>query len=115
MKISTPAIWRSAAACISRAELIRVSLTVSGILRLTGPAITATSAPASTAAWATAAPICPELRLLIKRTGSMASRVGPAVTSRRAPFSSLVAKDSAIAASSASGSSMRPGPVSPQA
>ena len=44
-----------------------------------------TSAPASRAACATAKPILPELRLLMKRTGSIGSRVGPAVISTRRP------------------------------
>ena len=46
-----------------------------------------TLAPASRAACATANPILPELRLLMKRTGSIRSRVGPAVMSTRRPAS----------------------------
>jgi hypothetical protein len=49
--------------------------------KLTGPLTSRTRAPASAAASATAKPIRPVLRLLIKRTGSSASRVGPAVNS----------------------------------
>src|SRR6266576_1027042 len=46
---------------------------------LAGPEINFTSCPAATAASAIAYPIFPEERLLRKRTGSIASRVGPAV------------------------------------
>src|SRR5436190_20973688 len=51
-----------------------------GRAMLAGPEIRVTSCPATRAASATAYPIFPEERLLIKRTGSIASRVGPAVT-----------------------------------
>src|SRR5437588_11641249 len=47
---------------------------------LTGPEINLTWCPAASAASAIAYPIFPEERLLRKRTGSIASRVGPAVT-----------------------------------
>ena len=59
----------------------------------------------------------------MKRTGSMRSRVGPAVTSTLRPASAPVAAADAAragaaastASTSSAGSSMRPGPVSPQA
>src|SRR6202051_4434870 len=47
---------------------------------LAGPEISFTLCPAAIAASAIAYPIFPEERLLIKRTGSIDSRVGPAVT-----------------------------------
>src|SRR5205809_4951582 len=47
---------------------------------LAGPEISLTSCPATSAASAIAYPILPDERLLMKRTGSIASRVGPAVT-----------------------------------
>ena len=53
--------------------------TPAGVVSATGPATSTTSAPAARAAAATAKPILPELRLLMNRTGSMRSRVGPAV------------------------------------
>src|SRR5437762_14133775 len=52
----------------------------SGGATLAGPEISFTLCPAARAASAIAYPIFPEERLLIKRTGSIASRVGPAVT-----------------------------------
>ena len=61
--------------------------TPGGAARLTGPLTSTTLAPASRAASATAYPIFPELRLVMKRTGSMRSRVGPAVTSTLRPAS----------------------------
>ena len=61
--------------------------TPGGVGSDTGPQTSTTSAPASRAACATAKPILPELRLLTKRTGSIGSRVGPAVISTRRPLS----------------------------
>src|ERR1700730_12524161 len=52
----------------------------SGGATLAGPEISFTLCPAAIAASAIAYPIFPEERLLMKRTGSIASRVGPAVT-----------------------------------
>jgi len=49
------------------------------------------------------------------RTGSIASKVGPAVSSRRLPASSCGWKWAIVSSTISSGSSMRPGPVSPQA
>jgi hypothetical protein len=75
-----------------------------------------TSAPASRAAAAMAKPIFPELRLLMKRTGSMRSRVGPAVSSTRLPARGPEgASVPETNPASCSGSSMRPAPTSPQA
>ena len=50
-----------------------------------GPATSTTSAPRRHAAAATATPMRPLLRLEMNRTGSMASRVGPADTRTRLP------------------------------
>ena len=55
----------------------RRSASASGV----GPATSVTCAPASAAACANAKPILPELELVMPRTGSIASNVGPAVTS----------------------------------
>jgi hypothetical protein len=52
-----------------------------GVGRCTGPATRVTSAPASRAARAMAKPILPLEWLVMPRTGSIASKVGPAVTS----------------------------------
>jgi len=49
------------------------------------------------------------------RTGSMASKVGPAVISTFLPASTLGVKKAVTSASISSGSSMRPAPTSPQA
>ena len=84
----------------------------------TGPLTNTTSAPAATAASASAYAIFPELRLLINRTGSIASRVGPAVIITRRPASGRPSETRVgpiTAAAIASGSNMRPSPTSPQA
>ena len=52
---------------------------LSGVGKLTGPDIKLTKAPSSQAASAKAKPIFPELRFDINLTGSIISRVGPAV------------------------------------
>ena len=49
------------------------------------------------------------------RTGSIGSRVGPAVTSTRRPASTFGWKNATRSSSSSCGSSMRPLPISPQA
>ena len=73
--------------------------TPGGVGSETGPLTRTTSAPAFRAACATAKPIFPELRLLMKRTGSMRSRVGPAVISTRLPLSGPVGSQQRVAAS----------------
>jgi hypothetical protein len=90
-------------------------VTPAGASSSTGPATSVTFAPASRAARATAKPILPELELVITRTGSIGSSVGPAVTTTRLPSSALGAKKAWIRSNSSSASSMRPRPVSPQA
>src|SRR3981081_1993706 len=59
---------------------MEINSTPSGAAMLAGPEINFTSCPAAPAASAIAYPILPEERLLRKRTGSIGSRVGPAVT-----------------------------------
>ncbi len=108
----------SAATIISAAVSTSRRSTPAGVARCTGPAMSVTSAPASRAASATAKPILPELRLLMNRTGSIGSRVGPAVTStRRPPRLPAIAAGggSSRARTMSAGSTMRPGPTSPQA
>jgi hypothetical protein len=86
-----------------------------GVGTLTGPATSATSAPASRAARAMAKPILPEEWLVMPRIGSSASKVGPAVITTLRPASSLGWKKAMRSSSKSCGSSMRPSPVSPQA
>ncbi len=116
MKISSGRTSACTAASMSAALSTSTRRTPAGVAKATGPQIITTSAPASRAACATAKPILPELRLLMKRTGSMGSRVGPAVISTRRPLNTPLGTrvESASAASSV-GSSMRPAPTSPQA
>ena len=78
---------------MSAALSTSMRFTPGGVAMLTGPQTMVTSAPASRAAAATAKPIFPELRLLMKRTGSMRSRVGPAVSSTRLPASGPDGRD----------------------
>src|SRR5690625_7735514 len=74
-----------------------------------------TLAPARAAASAIAKPILPEERLVITRTGSMASLVGPAVSKRLLPCKGLGAKKALSSLSNSCGSNIRPEPTSPQA
>src|SRR5688572_22873634 len=57
-----------------------INLVRDGGEMLAGPEMSVTWCPRASAASAIAYPIFPEERLLMKRTGSIASRVGPAVT-----------------------------------
>jgi hypothetical protein len=100
---------------MSAALSTSMRVTPAGVGRLTGPATSTTLAPASRAACATAKPILPELRLLMKRTGSMRSRVGPALTSTRRPARAPPPRSACNWSASSSGSSMRPSPISPHA
>ncbi len=70
----------STAVSISRAETTSIRRTPCGVLSATGPATSVTSCPAARAARATAKPMRPVDGFERKRTGSMNSRVGPAVT-----------------------------------
>ena len=74
-----------------------------------------TDAPSATSAAASANPILPELRLPRKRTGSSASRVGPAVNNTRLPARRPPARFAPRASWISAGSSILPGPTSPQA
>ena len=79
-------------------------------------ATSVTCAPRARARSATARPIRPLERLPMKRTGSIGSRVPPAVTSTRRPSHSPVGPGSAAstASSSCSGAGSRPAPHSPR-
>ncbi len=74
-----------------------------------------TAAPREAASSAMALPIFPEERLPTKRTGSIGSRVPPAVTSTRQPARAPPPRAFSRAAKISSGSTMRPGPLSPPA
>ncbi len=79
-------------------------------------AIRVTSAPRRAASAAKATPIRPEERLPTKRTGSIGSRVPPAVTSTRRPSSpegARVSTAASMAAKTSAGSASRPTPRSP--
>ena len=116
MKMSVPGSSAATASIIGSAVSTSTRSTPGGVATFTGPATSTTRAPARRAASATAKPILPELRLVMNRTGSMRSRVGPAVTTTLRPASAPVPGSSRKTASTiASGSSIRPGPVSPQA
>jgi hypothetical protein len=92
-----------------------VRSTPAGVASETGPLTSVTSAPASRHARATANPIFPELALVIMRTGSIGSSVGPAVISTRLPDSAFGWKTDSISPRISSASSMRPMPTSPHA
>ncbi len=81
----------------------------------TGPAISVTRAPRTAARSATRKPIVPEERLLRYRTGSIASLVGPAVTTTLTPSRSRRTKNASAAFAMSSGSDIRPTPSSPDA
>ena len=115
MNTSAACACGSVAASMSCADRTSRRVTPRGVGRLTGPATSVTSAPASRAARAIAKPILPLDRLVMPRTGSMASNVGPAVISTRLPARTFGWKNAMMSSSSSGGSSMRPSPVSPQA
>ena len=96
----TPAAGSTAVA-ISPALSTSMRRTRGGVGKCTGPATSVTSAPRRAASAASAKPIFPDERLPRKRTGSSASKVGPAVTSTRCPARSgrPLASSSAAAAS----------------
>jgi hypothetical protein len=70
---SARSTWFCTAASMSRAERTSTRVTPRGVGSATGPATSVTSAPASRAARAIAKPILPLERLVMPRTGSMAS------------------------------------------
>ena len=72
---------------ISAAVSTGSSSTPAGAGSIVGPQTTIVRAPASTSERAIARPVLPEERLLMYRTGSMGSLVGPVVTSAVTPAS----------------------------
>ena len=76
---------RSTAAAMSAVDSTDCTLTPGGGATLSGPATRSTLAPRRHAAAASATPILPLLWFEMNRTGSIASRVGPAVISTRLP------------------------------
>ncbi len=115
MKICAAATCESTAAAISAALFTSIRVTPAGVHCAVGPDTRVTLAPASAHACASENPILPELKLVIARTGSIASTVGPAVSSTRLPARSFGCAEATSAARISSGSSMRPSPISPQA
>ena len=130
MNKSQPARRAITAVCISAAVSTSRRSTPAGVASWTGPDTNSTFAPASAAAAASAKPILPLERLVKYRTGSIGSRVGPAVTITRlpsntplrswisvfAPRALLAAPVEPMTASAIStGSNMRPMPDSPSA
>ena len=108
----------SQAASISRAVSTSMRRTPLGADKAVGPLTKVTSAPKAARAEAIAYPCLPEERLVSRRTGSMGSAVGPAVTRARLPVSGPGAAPpnaAWITAKISAGSAMRPGPNSPQA
>ena len=79
------------------------------------PQTSDTSAPAARQARAKAAPICPLDRLVMPRTGSMASKVAPSVINTRLPDRLFSVHKSGNRSASSAASGIRPVPVSPQA
>ena len=78
-----------------------------------GPSSSVTAAPRAAASRASAIPVAPVDALLTNRTGSKASRVGPAVTTTRSPARSRRARARARAPSTRrSSAASRPTPVS---
>ncbi len=100
---------------ISSALLICTNLLTFGFGIAVGPVTKVTSAPIACAVFAMAYPILPELRLVMARTGSIASSVGPAVMRTRFFWSNLGCWLAHSMSINASGSDMRPSPVSPHA
>ena len=77
MKISCAATRAITASAICAALVHVDARHAGGVASAVGPATIVTSAPASAAACASANPILPELELVMPRTGSIASNVGP--------------------------------------
>src|SRR5580692_1683424 len=101
---------------ISSADSTRVSSAAPGGVNAVGPLTSNTRAPRRSAASANAYPILPLDRLDRYRTGSIFSRVGPAVINTVSPTNSCDAPSASnVAATIASFSARRPGPVMPQA
>ncbi len=110
---STPAARSQTASAISWAVSTVISAARGGAGRLEVET-SVTSAPRAAASAAIAYPIFPEERLPMKRTGSIGSRVPPAVTSTFQPSSGR-ARSRAAASTISAGSAIRPTPSSPPA
>ena len=115
MKMSVNGTAANTAARMSSALCTSTRVTPAGVASATGPAIAVTPAPTSAQACASAKPILPELELVKPRTGSSASKVGPAVSTTRLPASNFGWNEAIKASKISVGSSMRPSPTSPQA
>src|SRR5207302_815669 len=100
----------STARCSSAVVSTRWAVTPNGSGRSEGPDTSTTSAPRAWAASAMAYPMRPLDGFVTTRTGSRCSRVGPAVTTTFLPSHGARCSSSrAAAASTASGSLIRPG------
>ena len=93
----------------------RTTFTPAGSESAVGPETSTTSAPRRAATFARANPIFPEEGLEMNRTGSIGSRVGPAVTTTRRPEKSLWPSKREAARAMSAGSESRPKPTSPSA
>ena len=100
---------------ISLAELILYKFIDLSASSETGPLTKLTDAPASIAASAKEYPIFPELLFEINLTGSICSLVGPAVIVIVLPLRGPVLYEDLINSMMFSGSTIRPGPISPHA
>ena len=83
-----------ASRCISSALIVSINVTPDGTLSVVSPLMRITSAPRLCAARAIAKPIFPDDPFERKRTGSIVSRVAPAVTSIVSPVRSFELKRS---------------------
>ena len=98
------------------AVVASTTVTPRGGVTLMAPAMSVTEAPRSRAASAMAAPILPDERLPMKRTGSSGSRVPPALTTTCRPSRSPArANRRSTASRIVAGSARRPMPVRPEA
>ena len=115
MKTSACSTRFITAASISSAVVTRITSKGTGPGSPTGPRTTVTVAPRAWAACATARPIFPVEGFEMNRTGSIASRVGPAVISTRFPLSGPSQKSPFTPSIKSASSARRPGPTSPSA
>ena len=102
---------RNTARCICPAVPTVTSVTPAGGGSVVGPVISVTSAPRRRATRATAYPMRPLERFDRKRTGSIGSLVGPAVTIMHSLARSFGLTREQISSTMASGSLSRPSPV----
>ena len=115
-RMSAPGAARRTASRIAWAVVASTTVTPRGGVTLIAPAIRVTDAPRSRAASAMAAPIFPDDRLPMNRTGSSGSRVPPALTTTWRPSRSPERTNRrSIASTIVGGSASRPMPVSPEA